>query len=547
MSTRKPLYLIFNWHMHQPLYLDPLTEEYRMPWTRLHLTKDYTDMIWHHERHPKIKSVFNFVPSLIQQIEDYQDFDTVNERHLTLTQKAAGKLSREDKQVILEEFFSANFERAIKKSERYRALYEKREKTQYEHHDNYISKFSTQEFRDIQVLFLLAWTGQDIRQQKQIAKLVEKDREFTEKDKKVLLQAHEKAAKTLFDRYKKLHKSGQIELTTSPYAHPILPLLIDSDVARISMPNVRLPQNRFRHPEEALRQLKRAKKKFDKIFDTKITGMWPSEGAVSEATADLVTQAGITRLSTDSNVLARSLSRSTESTHLIPLQKYRPYIVHTHSGPLTVFFRDQEMSDLIGFRYAGMGAEEAVDDFMHNLKDINQSLPDDDFPYVVVITMDGENAWEYFEQNGQPFFDGLFTAVKEAEWLETRTFEDYAEEFPATNELQWLHPGSWINADYHIWIGMPEKNLAWDWLNDLLNVVKEKKVRGEKIPGQAKNLLMQAEGSDWFWWYGDINNSAHDHIFDSIFCNTLRKIYDLLDEERPAYLEKDVLETLSSR
>jgi alpha-amylase/alpha-mannosidase (GH57 family) len=275
--------------------------------------------------------------------------------------------------------------------------------------------------------------------------------------------------------------------------------------------------------------------------------MWPSEGSVSEATADLLTQAGIQRITTDSNVLARSLSRSSNPSGLSPMQKYRPYINHTHHGPLTVYFRDQELSDLIGFRYAAMDAKEAVRDFFQYLEHVNNSLPDDGYPYVAVITMDGENAWEYYEDNGQPFFDELYRNLTEKEWLETRTFEDYSKEYPPEAELQWLHPGSWINADYHIWIGLAEKNLAWDWLNDAINLIAQKKNRGEKIPKSVKNLLLQAEGSDWFWWYGDINNSAHDEIFDSIFCNTLRKIYDLLDEEQPAYLEKNVLETIRER
>jgi alpha-amylase/alpha-mannosidase (GH57 family) len=547
MQRKHPLYIIFQWHMHQPFYHDPLTNEYRLPWSRLHTTKDYTDMVWHLERYPEIKSVVNFVPSLIEQIHDYQDFSKVKEKHFNLTKKKAAELTVAEKIFILKEFFSAHFERIISKSKRYSALLEKRGSDSTEHIRERITKFSTQDFRDIQVWFLLAWTGQDLRRDKFVSKLIKKDQKFTEKDKSALLDHHEKAVKNVLDRYKKLQNSGQIELTTSPYAHPILPLLIDSDVARISMPNVNLPDSRVRHPEEALRQVKKALKSFKKEFGFTPSGMWPSEGSVSEATADLLTQAGIQRITTDSNVLARSLSRSRNPSGLSPMQKYRPYINHTHHGPLTVYFRDQELSDLIGFRYAAMDAKEAVRDFFQYLEHVNNSLPDDGYPYVAVITMDGENAWEYYEDNGQPFFDELYRNLTEKEWLETRTFEDYSKEYPPEAELQWLHPGSWINADYHIWIGLAEKNLAWDWLNDAINLIAQKKNRGEKIPKSVKNLLLQAEGSDWFWWYGDINNSAHDEIFDSIFCNTLRKIYDLLDEEQPAYLEKNVLETIRER
>lgn len=538
MNQREQLYIIFQWHMHQPFYKDALSEEYLMPWTRLHVTKDYTDMAWHLQRHPDIKSVVNFVPSLIKQIEEYQSFEKVQEHHLQVTRKPAEQLSDDEKVFVLQEFFAAQFDRILSKSPRYLDLLSKRGDDKSEKKLRAVSKkYSSQDFRDLQVWFLLAWTGEYLRGKPDVANLVKKDRQFTEDEKLFLLDIHEQAVQSVIGMYTDLQENDQVEISATPYAHPILPLLVDSEVARISMPDAQLPQHRFRHPEEAAKQIKRAIEFGNKRFSENIHGFWPSEGSVSEAVAEIFASKGVQWFSTDSNVLARSLSRSGSPAHLSGSQLYRPYRFATGSGEVNIFFRDQMLSDLIGFRYASMDPKDAVADFFSNLNRVYDGLPDDDFPYVLVITMDGENAWEHFKNNGRPFFDELYSRLTTSDRFQTTTFHEYLEKHPAEDELEWLHPGSWISADFHIWIGQPEKNDAWDALNDALKLVDRKRVKGEQIPEIVEEILMRAEGSDWFWWYGDINNSDHDQVFDLLFKNALRRVYKELDEPLPEYLE----------
>ncbi len=540
MSERKQVQLIFQWHMHQPFYKDALSGEYAMPWTRLHISKDYTDMAWHLQRHPNVKSVVNFVPSLLRQIEEYQDFSQVGEQHLNLTQKPAAELTEDEQIFLLQEFFAAQFDRILSKSPRYLELLSRRgDNTQPEALRKVVNKFSPQDFRDLQVWFLLAWSGQYLRNMPEVGALVEKDKDFSEEEKQQLLSVHQNAAQSVLKMYQDLQANSQIEISTSPYAHPILPLLIDSEVARISMPGVHLPKHRFRHIDEARRQIERAIEITSSRFDNKVTGFWPSEGSVSEAVAQLMAENDVRWFSTDSNVLARSLSRTGEPARLSAEQLYRPYNFATEAGDVTIFFRDQILSDLIGFRYASMDPKDAVADFFSHLNQVYEALPDDDFPYVVVITMDGENAWEHFKDNGKPFFDELYSRLSKSERFKTTTFSEYLSQYEVKNELEWLHPGSWISADFHIWIGQQEKNDAWDALNDALNLVNEKRKNGEAIPAVADEVLLWAEGSDWFWWYGDYNNSEHDPLFDRLFRNALRKVYQELDEPLPEFLRND--------
>ncbi|MBS1272072.1 MAG: hypothetical protein MAGBODY4_01210 [Candidatus Marinimicrobia bacterium] len=537
MSRKQPLYLIFQWHMHQPFYKNPGTGKYELPWTRLHATKDYTDMAWHLERFPEMKGVINFVPSLLRQIVDYSDFDTVEEEYLRITRKNATDLTADEQIFLLQEFFTANEKRIIHRAPRYTELLNKRgDNTDPAALKNVSKQFTDQDFRDLQMWFLLGWTGEALREKDEIASLVKKDRNFSEAEKQQVLDIHEKAISDIIPRYEELRKSGQIEISGTPYAHPILPLLIDSEVARVSMPGVHLPKKRFRHPEEAEKQIRLGKQSLKELAGWDIAGMWPSEGSVSEDTVDFIAREDIRWITTDSNVLARSLSRNTESAYLDSAAMYQPYQFATENGDLTMFFRDQSLSDLIGFRYANLSAEDAVNDFMGYLHRIDESLPDDGYPYVAVVTMDGENAWEHFEQNGKPFFDQLYQSLGQSERIQTTTFSEYLETATVEKKLQWLHPGSWIGADFHIWIGHPEKNAAWDALNKAINLIERKRKAGVEIPEKVEQAILQAEGSDWFWWYGHHNNSDHDEVFDQLFCDTLRMVYEAFDEPVPEYM-----------
>lgn len=545
MARQVPLYLIFQWHMHQPFYQDALSGEYLLPWTRLHATKDYTDMAWHLERFPAMKCAVNFVPSLLVQLKAYADFDTIPERHLQVTSKPVEDLTEEDRRFVLRWFFQINQDRTIRQSARYTDLLGKRgEDSTPESIQAAVESFTSRDYLDLQVWFLLAWTGQDLRRQPEVQALIEKDAGFRESEKLRLLEIHQEAIQKVLFRYDTLLHRGQIDITGTPYAHPILPLLIDTDIARLSRPNVTLPAHRFRHPKEAERQVKMAVHAFREVMGWNIHGMWPAEGAVSEAALDLLVQYGIQWITTDSNILARSLSEKAEPVSLTSQQQYAPYTFATQHGDLTLFFRDQRLSDALSFQYAGMEAADAVDDFLAQLHTIDQNLPDDGFPYLVVISMDGENAWEYFLENGKPFFDELYGRLVNSPRIRPVTFSEYLERTEVKNSLERVVPGSWIQADFHIWIGDALKNAAWDRLDAALRFLDQKRADGIPIPEEAEQAAVQAEGSDWFWWYGQPNHSPHEPLFDHLFCDALRAIYKAMDATVPTSLKKDILENI---
>jgi len=525
MARQQPLHLIFQWHMHQPFYRDAKSGRILLPWVRLHATKDYTDMAWHLERYPDIKAVFNLVPSLLKQIQDYHDFSSVQEQYLELAVKQAESLTDEDKYFILTEFFPIQSHRRNEISPRFDELYQLVGENPGKKELNEISqKLFPQDFRDLQVWHLLAWSGMEIRKNPDVRQLISMEKNYTEEDKKHLLGIHQQSINHIIPRYKTLSDSGQIEITGSPYAHPILPLLIDSEIMRISMPQAELPLHRVQFPDEAERQVSLALEMFKEEFQLDIKGMWPSEGAVSEATLELLKKHQLRYISTDNNLLAKSLSRGPNPAHLTVDQKYQPYNYSTTHGDLAIYFRDQELSDRLSFQYGGMVPERAADDFFAYLHRVDKALPDDNYPYVVVITMDGENAWEYFQHNGKSFFDLVYGRLTESDRIHMTTFSEHLDRVQHFRQLEWIYPGSWINSDYHYWIGDPLKNAAWDRLQLALRMVNQKYGSTDSIPEELNQALIQAEGSDWFWWYGKPNYSEHDQLFDRLFCNSLRKL-----------------------
>ena len=548
MARRQPLILIFQWHMHQPLYKDAVSGRYLLPWVRLHCTKDYTDMAWHLERYPEVKGVINFVPSLLKQIREYTDFASVDERFLHLTQKPAADLSAEDQQFVLRHFFQGNQKGMVDVSRRYSRLLDMRGTDPSEEElEAARSQYTHQDFLDLQMWFLLAWTGEELQEEPEVVQLIAKDRNFTEQEKQRLLNLHQQAIRDLLGRYRKLQESEQIEITGSPYTHPILPLLLDSEVARISMPDAELPFHRFSYPKEAEKQITRALQTFRDELGWEIQGMWPSEGAVSEAAVSLMRKYGIRYITTDSNILARTFSRSAEPARLAPEQKYKPYSFPTQNGELAIFARDQQLSDCIGFQYGGMEPAEAVEDFVSRLYRIDDSLPDDNYPYVVVITMDGENAWEYYPRNGRLFFEKLYGRLAEDHRIRTTTFSEHLERTKELGDLDWIYPGSWIQSDFHYWIGDPVKNAAWDRLHRTLQQAQRHQDDGGTLSEQAEQALLQAEGSDWFWWYGNPNHSVYDYIFDQLFCDALRRVHTEIEAELPEMFQDNVPGSPQSR
>ncbi len=521
--------------MHQPFYKDLVTGRYEMPWVRLHGLKDYYDMAAILENYPSIKQTFNVVPSLLEQLEEYGRGEAVD-THLALTRKAADKLTDAEKGIILSEFFKANHDTMIAPYERYEELYRKRLLG--------ISAFSESDWRDLQVLSNLSWIDPIFREKPLIKVLFSKGRNYTEQDKLRLLEFESEIIRMILPIYKKLAENGQIELSVSPYFHPILPLLCDTESARIARPGISLPNNRFRHPEDAQLQVRLAINYFYERFGFYPKGMWPSEGSVSEEIVPILADAGISWIATDEEILAKSIGRGLRQAGDNSLTDegdlYRAYKITVNGRSLNVFFRDHALSDLIGFVYSRMPADDAAADFIGRLEAIEANLNRKGKGEAVVsIILDGENAWEYFPKDGHDFLNRLYGRLSEHPTIKTVTFSEALFADPMPVSLERLHPGSWINHDFSVWIGHKEDNKAWDLLYDARMKLEQAAEKDGNYQTALKEILI-AEGSDWCWWFGDEHHSPDNDLFDQLYRSHLKNVYTLLNLPVPPALSRPI-------
>jgi len=525
--------LAILWHMHQPYYFDPLKNKFILPWVRLHATKDYLDMLLLLEEFPDIKVTFNIVPSLLKQIREYENGAT--DLFMEITLIPAEELKDEQKIFILENFFLANWQTMIYPFPRYRELLDKRGKS-YGDLSKTIKKFTTQEFRDLQVLFNLVWIDPLHRiNDKFLKELERKGREYTEEEKNLLINKQIEILKKIIPHYKKLALSNQIELSVSPFYHPILPLIYDNFKAKETMPNVVLPKYRFIAPEDAKKQITKAIEYFEAIFGFKPDGLWPSEGSVSEEIIELIKDSKISWIATDEEILSKSLGEKLrEGDRFLAPEKL--YSVYEFNG-VKIFFRDRILSDLIGFVYSKWQHDYAVNDFIGRLKKI--SYKDN---IIIPVILDGENAWEYYEKDGLDFLRTLYKSLSEDREIRTVTFSEYLSENPPIKSLRRVFPGSWINANFSIWIGHEEDNLSWDYLYQTRqDLIKYQNENPSKDLYTAWEEIYIAEGSDWNWWFGDEHYTETKDVFDEIYRHHLINVYREIGKEPPSYLYTPII------
>jgi len=538
-----PLYITFLWHMHQPYYKEPERGEYLLPWTYLHAVKDYYDMAVIVDETPGARVVFNLVPSLLEQLADYAAGAAIDP-YLVRGKMAPEDMAEEDRLFVVENFFSANRQRMIEPYRRYLELLMMDGYGRAEKRAGRLRGFRDQDILDLQVWFFLSWTGEAARRRHpELKELIFKGKNFTSDDKALLFAKQREILKEIIPLYRRLHEEGKAELAVSPYFHPILPLLCDMNSARTAIPRINLPSARFRHPEDASSQVLSGIACFEKLFGFTPVGMWPSEGAVSDEALAIIAASGIKWVASDEGILVHSISGG-----LGPGREalYQPYFFNGDGTELRLFFRDHALSDLIGFTYSQWDPVRAVHDFIGRLTDIRQYAPGS---RVVPVILDGENAWEYYPDNGHGFLSLLYTGIAETPGLELTTFSELLAKVPARQALHHVHPGSWINADYGVWVGHPEENLAWD----MIERTREAAVRhnplvaallsGRGDPGGSDETALEvcksiyaAEGSDWFWWYGDDHFSPHNDRFDLLFRRRLMHVYNLLGLEVPREL-----------
>ena len=525
-------YVAILWHMHQPYYEDLATGEHVLPWARMHALKDYYGMAALTREFPDLKLTFNLVPSLLVQLEAFAE-NRARDWHLELGLKPAADLTDSERTTILAEFFHAPRGRMIERYPRYAELLQKREAR---------GGFSEQDFLDLQVWHKLAWVDPFYLDSDQRARaLVAKQRGYTEEDKGALRAVELEILGRVIPEYRDAAARGQVELSTSPFYHPILPLLCDTDVYLRTHPSASVPRPPFRHPEDALEQLVRARECHARLFGHEPAGLWPSEGSVSDEAAALAAQAGFAWIATDEAILGRTIGREFRRDGHGRLEQpdalYRPYQLQLGSSHISCVFRDHALSDLIGFVYAGWEAEAAASDFVNRLIDAGRrfSAASGGEEAVIPIILDGENAWEHFEEGGRPFLRALYAKLSRHPELRPVTLAEAVRRPQRT--LSSIFPGSWIDGNFFIWIGHGDDLRGWRQLRE----AKEVYARGAAAAPpeqreQAFKELLIAEGSDWFWWYGDDHSSDHDLEFDELFRRHLRNVYQMIGQPVPEEL-----------
>jgi alpha-amylase/alpha-mannosidase (GH57 family) len=504
--------------MHQPPYQEAETGEYVLPWVRLHATRAYNDMAWILERHPRIRCTVNFTPVLLEQLEDYAQ-GSARDRLLELSSRPPGELAPEDRQAILRSFFMVDWDTNIRPLPRYWELLQKRGRdVRSVDLERLAASFTVQELTDLQALFNLAWMGFGaLADDPRLRALREKGRDFTRSEVDEVLAAQRRIVAGIVPRWRALAEDGRIELSSTPYYHPILPLVCDTDAARRSLPGIPLPP-RFAHREDARWHVREAIDSHARRFGRPPAGMWPAEGSVSPEALEVLATEGVRWAASDEGVLLHSLP--SDAPRLRSL--YRPWRVQAGGArEVAMLFRDRAMSDLIGFTYARVPAREAVRDFVAHVAAVGEAWEADGQrgPATVGVFLDGENAWEHYPRSGEEFLDRLYAALETTEGIETVTLSEAtaAAEGPAIGPI---HSGSWIEASYRIWIGHGEDRQAWTALGRVRDALAQAEASGTVSPerlARARRHLYAAEGSDWFWWYGEDFTTELAAEFDGLF------------------------------
>lgn len=518
--SKTPTKIAFLWHMHQPYYKYPDTQEYCLPWVRFHAVKDYYGMIRTVAKFSKVKVAFNFSGVLLKQLSDYVH-NRAQDYYLILSLKNPAHLENREKDFIISRFFSVNFERIIKPNRRYLQLYNKKLSPK--------AKFNLQDIADLQLLFNISWFHPyTLREDKNLKKLLLKGRNYTHTDIEYVIKKQYEVMDEIFPLYKKLADSGRIELTLTPFHHPIMPILCDSDVVK-EFSYLKKPVSRFTHPEDCLWHLEKSKEIFRDIFGYTPCGSWPSEGSVSETVLTLYGKEGFKWIGADEAILFKSLTTDCVSYDMIKNQRhiiYRPY----KFKDMDIFFRDRNFSDMLSFVYQGWDdAAFAVADLLAHFKRTHDFAKGIFKERVITIIMDGENAWEYYKNNGVDFLENLYSSLEKSDCLSTITPSGFLEN-QTSRKLERLSSGSWINGDFGVWIGSKKNNYYWSILKKTRDLIEKSKISGANLE-DLRNCFYLIEGSDWFWW-----NTFEDFLgeFKKIFFAYVEKIYHLLGKKPPA-------------
>jgi alpha-amylase/alpha-mannosidase (GH57 family) len=539
------LRLILLWHQHQPFYKDLVTGEYRLPWVRLHALKDYYGMVKLLDEFPNVHQNFNLVPSLMIQIQDYVA-GTAQDPFLKVAAKPAKDLTQDERRFALQYLFQANPGNVIGRHPRYRELYERYGEHGYspERAEKY---FQPGDFTDLQLLSQIAWFDEFFLEEKDVAALIRKERNYSLDDQTFVIEKERELLGKVLPAYATAAKKGSIEISATPFYHPILPLVCDTNAGAVSSAGLPLPQNRFHHPEDAREQMVRSLDLHQSVFGVRPEGMWPSEGSVSEETLSIAHGLGIKWMATDEGVLGRStgVDFHRDGNGRLPGHLAdRLYNVYRYeNGPTSMYmvFRDHTISDLIGFVYSGMNPGDAARHLLGNIKDAAQPVLAQGRDAVVSVILDGENAWEYYPKSGREFLRRFYDALQNEPGLEAVTVSEAITRRRNVSPLPSLVPGSWIHANFNVWIGAPEDNRAWDYLHHAREFYAQHSAHATEAQRKlAYEEILIAEGSDWNWWYGPEHHSANDRDFDELYRKHLSNVYQALGATPPDNLSQPI-------
>jgi alpha-amylase/alpha-mannosidase (GH57 family) len=547
------LYLNILWHQHQPLYYKNENGVYTRPWVRVHATKDYFDMASILREYPDIHASFNLTPVLIRQLDDFTE-NGAKDIYWVLSEVPADQLTEDQQRFILTRFFDVNWDNIIARFPRYQELLNLRgQAADDESISAALEQFTEQDYRDLQIWFNLAWFDPIFLEAEPLQSLVEQGSGFEEADKRIVFNQVREVMADVIPVHRELQEAGQIEVITTPYAHPILPLIYDTNLALVGNPGADMPP-RFSWPNDAIAHLQLSVEMYQNHFGRAPRGLWPGEGAVAEPIVPLITRSGYEWMATGEPVLAESIGiGSFQRDALETVQEaddlYRPYWVEVEGSRIAVFFRDWRMSDLLGFEYSNQPGEAAAQDLMNRLENIRKRLDEQgvEGPHLVSLILDGENAWEYYENDGKEFLHNMYQMLSESETIQTVTPSEYLEMFPEQRELETLFPGAWFSPNYDTWIGETEERLAWEYLGQVRDYLSKYDLTGRRTPpseealAAALDYMYLAEGSDWFWWFGDDQDSGQDEYFDEGFRALLAKVYESLGDPVPDFVHVPII------
>jgi len=554
MMEQKKIKVVLCWHMHQPHYRDGLDGIYRLPWVYLHAIKDYADMVWHLESCPEAKVVVNFAPVLLEQLDDYETqmrawLDKGTKMQDPLLNLVSGETSVSKDQALREEIVSV-CQRAfaptmINVHPHFRELVDMVQCNNAPEGTNSacIGYLNKQYFVDLLVWYHLAWMGISLRRtDKRVNKLMAKKRHFNKDDQRLLIEVIADAVGGIIPRYKALMEKGQIEISMTPYGHPIVPLLMDFDSMRDALPDAPAPSYTA-YPdgyERSKWHMKHGIDVYEQHFGVKPKGVWLSEGAVSSEAVGLLKDYDIKWTASGEGVWRHSCESSHFDQHDINSKKalYQPLRQGEENS--TMFFRDDGLSDLIGFQYKDWHPEAAAKDFAQHMQNIANSLGDEVEDHVVTIVLDGENAWEYYPDNAYPFLSELYCKLTQHPRVQMTTFSEALEQGAKIRELPILKAGSWVYGSFSTWIGEQDKNRGWDLLIEAKQCFDEVVATGHLSAVELKLATEQlgiCEGSDWFWWFGGYNPSDSVQDFDRLYRRHLVRLYELLGKKAPKSLD----------